>query len=187
MDARDRLLVATAQLTYERGVEATGVDAIAKRAGVTKRTLYQRFGSKAALVAEALRVRDEPAIGVLRAAVERRIARGSRPVDALFAVLTRLFAREDYRGCAFVRATLEVADPEHPLHAVAAAHVEGRRALVHELVRAEGVEDDAVAEGVLLLVEGAFTISAARADPGAAERAGRAARALLDGAVRKQA
>jgi len=176
---RERLLVATAQLTYAGGIEATGVDAIAKRARVTKRTLYQQFGSKAALVAEALRVRDEPAIGVLRAAVERRVARGSKPVDALFLVLARLFAREEYRGCAFVRATLEVADPEHPVHRVAAAHVDARGALVHELVAAEGVADEAVAEGVRLLVEGAFTVSAARRDPGAAEWAGRAARALL--------
>jgi glutathione S-transferase len=46
---------ATAELTYARGITATGVDEIAAQAGVTKRTLYEHFGSKNTLVAEALR------------------------------------------------------------------------------------------------------------------------------------
>jgi hypothetical protein len=37
-----------------------------------------------------------------------------------------------------------------------------------------------VVDGVVLLVEGAFALSAARREPGVAEQAGRAARRLLD-------
>jgi len=184
MDAlspRDRLLLATAELTYEGGVEATGVDAIAERAGVTKRTLYRQFGSKDALVGAALAARGPLALASLRAAVQRRIDRGDQPVDALFATLARLFAGETYRGCAFMNSSLEVADRGHPVHAAAREHTDGRRALVAELCAAEGVEDPEVVDGILLLVEGAFTVSAAREDPDAAARAGRAARRLLGG------
>src|SRR5207248_703582 len=53
-NAHDALLGATSELTYARGITGTGVDAIAAQAGVTKRTLYQHFGSKDQLVAEAL-------------------------------------------------------------------------------------------------------------------------------------
>src|SRR5260221_14744496 len=53
-NAHDALLAATSELTYARGITGTGVEAIAARAGVTKRTLYQHFGSKDRLVAEAL-------------------------------------------------------------------------------------------------------------------------------------
>jgi AcrR family transcriptional regulator len=179
---RERLLAATVELTYAGGVEATGVEAIARRAGTTKRTLYQQFGSKDALVGEALARLDGPATAVLRGAVERRVARGALPVDALFATLARLFAGEAFRGCAFVNAGLEVADRAHPLHAAVRSHVDGRRALASELCAAEGVEDPAVVEGVALLVEGAFVLAATRRDPEVAVRAGRAARRLLDGA-----
>ena len=42
---------------YSRGIRAVGVDLIADRAGTTKKTLYDRFGSKDALVALYLRRR----------------------------------------------------------------------------------------------------------------------------------
>ena len=179
---RDRLIAAALELTYAGGVEATGVDAIAARAQVTKRTLYRHFGSKDALVGAALAALDEPALATLTAAVDRRIAKGTRPVDALFATLAQLFAGDAYRGCAFLNASLEVADRAHPLHDATRSHTDGRRALVERLCEEEGVEDDAVIDGIVLLVEGAFALSAARRDPAVAERAGRAARRLVDAA-----
>src|SRR5437660_777169 len=48
--ARERLLAAADQLFYAEGVHVVGVDRIAERAGVTKATLYNTFGSKEDLV-----------------------------------------------------------------------------------------------------------------------------------------
>jgi len=53
--ARERLLDAASELTYARGVTATGVDAIAAAAGVSKPTIYRRWASKQELVADAIR------------------------------------------------------------------------------------------------------------------------------------
>src|SRR4051812_43582457 len=50
-EAGTRLLDAASDLFYRRGVRAVGVDLIAETAGTTKKTLYDRFGSKDALVA----------------------------------------------------------------------------------------------------------------------------------------
>src|SRR4051794_29516551 len=50
-EAGARLLDAASDLFYRRGVRAVGVDLIAETAGTTKKTLYDRFGSKDALVA----------------------------------------------------------------------------------------------------------------------------------------
>ena len=50
-EAGTRLLEAASELFYDRGVRAVGVDLIAETAGTTKKTLYDRFGSKDALVA----------------------------------------------------------------------------------------------------------------------------------------
>ena len=47
--ARDRLLKAAAELFYNDGVGATGIDTITARAGVAKMSLYNNFASKADL------------------------------------------------------------------------------------------------------------------------------------------
>ena len=54
-----RILDVASTLFYERGIHAVGVDTIAEAAGVTKRTLYDRFGSKESLVVAYLRQREE--------------------------------------------------------------------------------------------------------------------------------
>src|SRR5581483_1965556 len=71
-NAHDALLGATSELTYENGITGTGVDGIAARAGVTKRTLYQHFGSKDLLVADALHDRNRRALLALETNARRR-------------------------------------------------------------------------------------------------------------------
>src|SRR3954465_14797354 len=53
--ARGRILAAASELFYFEGINATGVERIASRASVSKRTLYRHFPSKTALVEEYLR------------------------------------------------------------------------------------------------------------------------------------
>lgn len=178
--ARERLLRATAELTYANGIEATGVDAIANHARVTKRTLYQHFRSKDELVGAALGELDAPLIAGLRAAIERRVAKGSRPVGALFAVLERTFAEPGFQGCAFLNAGLEMRAPDHPVRGPVRSHTDARRALVADLVRAEGVDDEGTVDAVSLLVEGAFAVGASRREPSTAARAARAAERIID-------
>ncbi|WP_010533079.1 TetR/AcrR family transcriptional regulator [Brachybacterium squillarum] len=64
------VLDAASTLFAERGLNAVGVDTIAAEAGVTTKTIYDRFGSKAQLVALYLSERDER----FRAWVDTRIA-----------------------------------------------------------------------------------------------------------------
>ena len=60
--ARARILTAASELFYFEGINATGAERIASRASVSKRTLYQHFPSKTALVEEYLRrLRQEAA------------------------------------------------------------------------------------------------------------------------------
>ena len=68
-----RILDVASALFYERGIHAVGVDTIAAESGVTKRTLYDRFGSKDALVVAYLAERDrrwrERVVAALDAAI----------------------------------------------------------------------------------------------------------------------
>src|ERR1700733_12860050 len=53
--ARQRILDAAAELFYREGINATGVERLAAESSVSKRTLYQHFPSKTAVVEEYLR------------------------------------------------------------------------------------------------------------------------------------
>jgi AcrR family transcriptional regulator len=178
--ARERLLDAASELTYARGITATGVDAIAAAAGVTKRTLYQHFDGKDALIAASLERRDQPAIGSLRRAALRRAAEeGSPPVVALFDVIERALAGPAVRGCAFLNAGLEIGDPASPVVAAAKAHLDARVRLVGELLAESGIDDPEVTEEITLLVDGTFAAAAVRHDPTVARHARRATQRLL--------
>src|SRR6185312_17487048 len=53
--ARQRILNTATDLFYREGINATGVERLASEASVSKRTLYQHFPSKTAVVEEYLR------------------------------------------------------------------------------------------------------------------------------------
>lgn len=178
--ARERLIKATARLTYERGITATGVDAIADAAGTTKRTLYQHFASKDDLVAASLDARDEPIVRALGHGARAQAARtGEPPVLALFDRIESFLAGPGRSGCAFINAGLELNAPDHPAHRVAVRHLASRERLVAELLAASGHDDPDLAAELALLLDGALVSGAIRADPSAAARAKRAAAALL--------
>ena len=69
---RKRIMMATAELTAERGYEATKISDIVKRAGVARKTLYENFSGKEevflatfdAAVAEAMERIEESCRGL---------------------------------------------------------------------------------------------------------------------------
>ena len=110
---RQRLLDTAADLFYRQGITAVGVDLVSKAAGVSKRTLYQQFGSKDQLVAQSL---DTHGAAILRAYIP---AQGDdvpprQQILAVFDALRGWTATDTYRGCPFVNTATELADPGHP-------------------------------------------------------------------------
>lgn len=69
---------------------------------------------------------------------------------------------------------------DHPVRPVARSHTAARGALIADLVRAEGVDDEATIDAIALLVEGVFAVSASRREPETAKRAARSAQRVLD-------
>src|SRR5262249_45439102 len=63
---RDRILEAATKLFYGEGIRAVSVDAVAAKAGVTKRTFYYHFRSKDDLVAAYLEIRDQPNLAMFQ-------------------------------------------------------------------------------------------------------------------------
>jgi AcrR family transcriptional regulator len=179
-NAHDALLGATSELTYARGITATGVDAIAAQAGVTKRTLYQHFGSKDQLVAEALSERSRRALSNLELGARRRSEQtGEHAILAFFDVIENALGTKTRAGCAFINASLEINYPGHPVREAALAHLRAREQLVRQLLVEAGADDADLAAQVVLLVDGAYAVGGSRRDPAAARHAKAAAAVLL--------
>jgi AcrR family transcriptional regulator len=147
---------------------------------VTKRTLYQHFGSKDRLVAEALNERNRRALEALETNARRRSEETGEPaILALFDVIENALRTRTKAGCAFINASLEINRPGHPVREAALAHLHAREELVHRLLAEAGVDDADLAAQVALLVDGAYAVGGSRRDPTAARRAKAAAAVLL--------
>ncbi len=180
-----RILEVASELFYRRGINAVGVDTIAAESGVTKRTLYDRFGSKDNLVAAYLRARDERWRGRVTTqldAVSRDhpIARVLVPFDVLPGWL-----EPNGRGCSFVNAFAELPEPEHPGHRIVVAEKTWLRALFRDLLTEAGAQaPETLADQLLSLHEGAVVSHSIAGVTTAAVTARAAAESLVTRAVR---
>ena len=183
--ARERLLSAAAELFYESGIAATGVDAVLRRAGVSPATMYAHFAGKDALVAAYLEQRHHQ----WRAVWDEVLAERSDPRDRLLSVfdaLARFRHRSgSHRGCAFLAAGTELPAAHPGRHWLAAdtALLTGRLLeLAHDVGASRPAE---LAAELLLLSDGALAgLARSAAVPGAIgpdplDRARTAAQILL--------
>ena len=178
-----RIREAAARLFYERGIHAVGVDLISAEAGVTKKTLYDRFGSKDQLVVEYLAERDER----WRDFVTHRIAAtepgaGQRAL-AVFDASKAWMEASSPKGCSMVNAHAEISDPSHPAHAVITGQKAWMLGLFTDLVR-EAVPESATHLGrsLMLLHEGALVAHGMKTFPDPIGHARDQARQLIAGA-----
>ena len=170
----ERILETADRLFYGQGT-VVGVDTISAEAGVSKRTLYNHYPSKDALIEAYLQRRI------------RLIPTSDKPPAQQilddFERLERAFTWEGFRGCAFVNAVAELKDPKHAANAIALRFKEVRRQWFRELLARAGVADpDGLSLQLLLLVDGAIAAALVRKDPTVARAARDAARVLLKAA-----
>jgi AcrR family transcriptional regulator len=184
--ARARIMTAASELFYFEGINATGVERIASRASVSKRTLYRYFPSKTALVEEYLQ-------GLRQQAGEAGGASPDIPDPTPRARLLALFELSDadngrMRGCPFHNAAVEAAGVmpgvEHIVHLHKRDYIDG----LNELARQAGAADpEMLGNQIALLYEGASGLSTSLNDPAPWTRARAAAEALIDQATGRPA
>jgi AcrR family transcriptional regulator len=155
--ARERLLRAADDLFYHRGVRSVGIDEIIAVAGVAKASLYKHFDSKDALVAEYLRLRNERWLAWFTGAVAQHADAPRERLLAVFDVLGEWFQGEDFRGCAFQNAAVELADRAHAGYSVVLANRRAVGAYLKDLATKAGFDDPrSVSEQLAVLAEGAI-------------------------------
>ena len=147
-----RIAAVAAERFHASGITATGVDELSRVAGVSKRTLYQRFGSKDGLVAAAYESLDLPVYRMFTAAIEQEVDDPREQLNAFFAQLEPILGSPEFRGCPFTNAASELPDPAHPAHAVVRRHKERLRRWLRERAKAAGARDPGTLSRELMLV-----------------------------------
>ena len=171
-DMKERILETADRLFYLQGIRAIGVDTIAAEIGISKRTLYNHFPSKDALIKAYLERRFVQARQSDRSPVEQ--------ILATFDLLERRFSAKDFRGCPFVNAVAELGPKDRAVKKIAIAFKESRRLWFRARLEEIGVaQADALATQLQLLVDGSIALDLVRDDPAMARAAKGAAKALL--------
>lgn len=179
--AADRIRQSARDLFYRQGIRAVGVEEIVQNAGVTKPSLYRAFASKDGLATTFLADYQQ--------CFWDRIAlvRADHPDDAraqllaYFDGLAERSAAADYRGCALTNAILEYPDRAHPVRQEAARlKHQVRDWLVERAQQMGATNPEGLADGLILLMEGAYVVGQAFPPPGPAAQVGACARLLID-------
>ena len=178
--ARQRILDAAAELFYREGINATGVERLAAESSVSKRTLYQHFPSKTAVVEEYLR------------SIEHRVANppqgaGQTPRERLLAVFQAPTARGGpLRGCPFHNAAVEAAGAMPGVKEIVRA---SKRSFINglaELAEQAGAADPQLLGNELgVLYEGAAALATSLDDSSPWAQARAAAETLIDQALNR--
>ena len=182
LPAKERILDAANRLFYAEGIRAVSVDAVAEKAGLTKKTLYYHFRSKDDLIEAYLASRDQPNLALYRTWYDEADGNIAQKVEAMFVNLAQAARHPKWKGCGFLRTAAELANmPGHPAMKIGAAHKKRFEAWLSETLRDAGfARHDPLARQIVLLMDGAFSTVLVHRDPEYIEAAGAAAKALLE-------
>src|SRR5699024_87971 len=133
--ARDKLLHAAGNRFYHHGINATGIDAITTEAGVAKKSLYNNFASKAALVDAYIDHRHQEWLSLYRAREEQATSPAEKVLAVFDAYIAHAMDSDDggFRGRGPLNAAAElpagtparqaVNDHKQEVEAILAQHI----------------------------------------------------------------
>jgi AcrR family transcriptional regulator len=178
--AGERIFESARALFYQRGIRAVGVDEIVAEAGVTKPSLYRAYASKDILVAACVEqcireTRDE-----IDALLESAPDEPRERLDALMRFYSNRLHGDAFRGCPLSNVAVEFPEPSNPARIVAEGGKAEMRAKLLELTQALGIAaPELLADGLMLVLEGAMTLHHLSGSAGPASALLDTARALI--------
>lgn len=143
----ERIMEVAADLFFNQGFRATGINEVIAKSGVAKATFYSNFKSKDELCKQYLKgVREEHQRHALEA-----VANAEGAVNRYMAPLRSLapwLQETDFRGCPFVNIAAEIPDFDSPLRREGVTAYDGVNKLVAHLCQ-ELIDSDPVRYGDL--------------------------------------
>jgi AcrR family transcriptional regulator len=169
---------AAMDLFYREGINATGVERLASEASVSKRTLYQHFPSKTAVVEEYLRTIQQAVGDPIQPGPD---ADGRTPRARLLSLFSTPSPDGQMRGCPFHNAAVEAADAMPEIHDIVQEHKQNYINGLVKLARQAGASNPKLLGNQLaVLYEGAASLSTSLDDPAPWTNARKAAQTLID-------
>ena len=159
---RQRIIDAAYECIWRAGFTRSSLDAIAARAGVTKRTLYSYFRSKDDLLAAVMTRYNGLAAQRLKRIGDRMPADRDGLIDSFFGqVAGWASATPRWTGSGITRLVVELAHlPGHPARALARrVKTAAERFLEQRLVQARVSDPQERAREIMLLLEGAMALT----------------------------
>ncbi|USI75149.1 TetR/AcrR family transcriptional regulator [Sphingomonas morindae] len=183
---RDRIIDAASALFYGEGIRAVSMDAVAAKADIAKKTLYYHFRSKDDLIAAYLEARDAPNLRLFQSWFDEAQGDVADKIRSVFLHLATSARHRKWKGCGFLRTSVELFDvPGHP--AIAAARVHKRRVedWLCTILDSAGHGQNArrLARHLILLMDGGFAVVLLHRDASYMESAADAAVTLIRGGV----
>jgi len=179
--AKVRILDCADRLFYDAGIRTVGVDRLIAGSSVTKATFYKHYRAKDNLIVAYITNRHH----TVRDSIEVIIAAAPDAETALRRLVQAVgneIGAPGFRGCPFINAAAEFADPLHPVRQVVRVHREWYTDTISGLMRDAGhpAPGDA-ADEFLLVRDGALAGGYAGDAVAATAAMGRLASRVLDG------
>ena len=164
---RERILETAADLFFNQGFRATGINEVISRSGVAKATFYNHFPTKEELCLAYLRDRNTSELEAISAFVHDHNSPRERFLAVIKSVQPWLEAN-NLRGCAFLNMVAEVPDPRNLLRKEGMQHYESLRQLIRslaeDLIKSGGKKCDSLdahvmADDYMVILGGAIAMS----------------------------
>lgn len=183
---RRELLLETAQRLFnEYGYHATGIDLILAASGVSKATLYKYFRTKDELILEVLQRRHQAFDASMDSYIQKYLNNNDgipvcKSVLVIFDALHDWINSDAFFGCNFINASAEYSAMANPIHRFAAQHKELLRDKIKTLLsEVPRPQREALADQMLMLIDGAIISAQVRGDLKSAMKAKKAGAALI--------
>lgn len=176
---REKILATAERLIYEKGINATSMEALVHTSGVARKSIYRHFINKDDVAVAALAAHDKRWMSWFRHETEHVDDPITRVLH-MFDVLADWCASSEFKGCAFINTACEVGDADAAVCLVSKAHK--KKLLDYVLTTCKQLDcaqPDVLARQLLILMDGAITVAKVTGEIDAAQNAQAVARVLL--------
>lgn len=168
--AKLRILATADELFYEEGIRTVGIDRLISASVVTKATFYKHYRSKDLLILDYVRGRHQQ----VRAEIEMIVSEAPdspAAIEAFASAIVEQVATRGFRGCPFLNAAAEFAEPDHPVRRIVGEHRDWLTDQLVDLARGAGHPTPGDAADELMLARDGALAGGYAGDPVAASAA----------------
>ncbi len=165
---------------YEQGFQATCVDKLLQKSGISKRTVYKYFRSKEELIAATVAYYQQVTFNEVIEAISTRAHTPAEKILVIFDLKKEALERGEYFGCFAINAHLEFENKNTLIENACGQFFKSLEGFIFELCNEVGCKNPKkTGEQIMVLLDGAIVYGQTKRDPKPAMLAKEMAKSLL--------